>query len=95
MLCAAVRFGNANMDQGSGAVASLIGDVNGDGKAEVIQFSGDNNGTLGMLVWGFDASGKPSNIFGTKNLQNQGSAAVAWLIGDQNVAWPIGTAISL
>ena len=47
-----VVWSSTDMGQGSGAVAWEIGDVNGDGRAEIIQLWNDNN-RLGMIVYGW------------------------------------------
>ena len=46
-------FASSNVGQGSGALAWLIGDVRGNSKADIIQ-PWDNNGRLGLIVYGFD-----------------------------------------
>jgi hypothetical protein len=73
-------FGSSDMGQGSGAVAWLIGDVNGDGRAEVVQLW-NNGGQLGMIVYGADGAGGYQTIFGSSDM-GQGSGAIAWLIGN-------------
>jgi hypothetical protein len=75
-------FASDNMGQGSGAVAWLIGDVNGGKKDEVVQLW-DNNGRLGLIVYGSDGAGGLHTTFASDNM-GQGSSAVAWLIGDVN-----------
>jgi len=75
-------FGSSDMGQGSGAIAWLIGDVNGDGKAEVVQMW-NNGGRLGMIVYGSDGGTGYRTIFGSSDM-GQGSGAIAWLIGDVN-----------
>jgi hypothetical protein len=74
-------WGTGNIGQGSGAVAWLIGDVNGDGKDEVIQLW-NNGGKLGMIVYGWSGSAM-TTLWGTSNI-GEGSGAVAWQIGDVN-----------
>jgi C1A family cysteine protease len=74
-------FASGNMGQGSGAVGWLMGDVNGDGKAEIVQ-PWSNGGTLGMLVYGWSGSAV-TQLFGSGNM-GQGSGAIQWLIGDVN-----------
>jgi hypothetical protein len=75
-------FGSSDMGQGSGAIAWLIGDVNGDGRAEVVQLW-NNGGQLGMIVYGADGTGGYQTIFGSSDM-GQGSGAIAWLIGNVN-----------
>jgi hypothetical protein len=71
-------FGSGNMGQGSGALAWLTGDVDGDGRTDIIQ-PFNNNGTLGMLVYRSTGSGY-SLMYGSGNM-GQGSGALAWLTG--------------
>ena len=73
-------FASSNVGQGSGALAWLIGDVRGNGKADIIQ-PWDNNGRLGLIVYGFDVPNSISTRFASSNV-GQGSGALAWLIGD-------------
>jgi C1A family cysteine protease len=74
-------FNSTDMGQGAGAVSWLIGDVNGDGNAEICQ-QWDNSGSLGMIVYGWNGSSM-STLTTSPNV-GQGSGAVAWLIGDVN-----------
>jgi phospholipase C len=74
-------WSSSNMGQGPGAVSWLIGDVNGDGKAEICQ-QWNNNGTLGMIVYGWKNNAM-SALWSSSNM-HQTSAAVSWLIGDVN-----------
>jgi hypothetical protein len=70
---------------GSGAVPDgwMIGDVNGDGKAEIIQ-PWSNNGRLGVEVYGW-SNGALVKLWETEDI-GAGSGAVpgGWLIGDVN-----------
>ena len=75
-------FSSTDMGQGSGAVAWLIDDVNGDGREEIIQLW-DNGGVLGLIIYGYDGAGGYKTLFGSGNM-GAGSGAVAWLIGDVN-----------
>jgi C1A family cysteine protease len=72
-------FANPRMGQGSGAVSWLIGDINGDGRAEVIQPWSDG-GTLAMIVYGWSVD-KMITLWSTSDM-GEGSPAVKWLIGD-------------
>src|SRR5690349_4088927 len=74
-------FASGNMGQGSGAVGWLIGDVDGDGKAEIVQ-PWINGGALGMIVYGWSGTSL-STQWSTGNM-GQGSGAIRWLIGDVN-----------
>src|SRR5206468_3777595 len=68
-----------DIGQGSGALAWLTGDVDNDGKTEIIQPW--RNGTqLGMIVYGWDSS-KYATKWGTTNI-GQGYGALAWLTAD-------------
>src|SRR6185437_8438096 len=73
----ATVFGAADMGQGSGALAWLAGDFTGSGKAEVAQ-PWDNNGRLGLIVYGADSGGSLATVFGAADM-GQGSGALAWL----------------
>src|SRR6185437_2002532 len=76
----ATIFGAADMGQGSGALAWLAGDCTGSGKTEIAQ-PWDNNGRLGLIVYGADSGGSLATIFGAADM-GQGSGALAWLAGD-------------
>ncbi len=67
--------------EGAGAVDWQIGDINGDGKAEIVQLW-NNAGRLGVLVYGW-VNGGIAELWGTSDV-GQGSGAVGWLIGDVN-----------
>lgn len=74
-------WSSGDMGQGPDAVAWLIGDVNGDGKDEIIQ-QWANGGSLGTIVYGW-VSGALSTIWSSADM-GQGPGAVQWLIGDLN-----------
>jgi hypothetical protein len=74
-------YSNGNMGQGAGAIAWLIGDVNGDGRAEIVQLW-NNGGSLGMIVYGWTGSAM-ATLWASGNV-GQGSGAIAWKIGDVN-----------
>ena len=46
------QWATGNMGQGSGAVSWLMGDVNGNSRADVIQ-EWSNGGSLGTIVFGY------------------------------------------
>jgi len=77
----AATFGSGDMGQGSGALAWLTGDVNGDGRTDLIQ-PFNNGGRLGLLVYTSNGSGYAAT-FGTADI-GQGSGALTWLTGDVN-----------
>jgi hypothetical protein len=67
---------------GSGAVAWLTGDANGDGKTDVFQLWGSGD-TLALTVFSPNFQGVYAQAWkGT--FSNNGWAAVAWLAGDAN-----------
>ncbi len=76
-----VVWSTNNIGQGSGAVAWQIGDVNGDGQAEVIQLWNDNN-RLGLIVYGW-SSNAIRTLWSSGNM-GEGPGAVAWKTGDVN-----------
>ena len=76
-----VTWSSNNMGEGPGAVRWLIGDVNGDGKAEVVQLWA-NGGSLGMIVYHW--TGSAMAVLWSSNNMGEGPGAVSWLIGDVN-----------
>ena len=68
-----------DMGQGSGAVRWLVGDFNGDGKAEIVQAWGDD---LNFIMYGSDGAGGLQTLW-TGDM-GQGSGAVTWLVADIN-----------
>jgi hypothetical protein len=70
---------NDNMGQGAGAIAWLVGDLDGDGKAKIVQLWNDHN-HLAMFFYGSDGSGgyKLTSDLYTQEVPR----AVAWLVGD-------------
>ena len=76
----ATIFGSGDMGQGPGALAWLTGDFTGSGKTEIAQ-PWDNNGRLGLIVYGADSGGNLATIFGSGDM-GQGPGALAWLTGD-------------
>ena len=72
-------WGTSNIGQGSGAIAWRTGDVNNDGRTDIIQLW-NNNGRLGIIVYRSNGSGYYYS-WGTSNI-GQGSGALAWLTQD-------------
>ena len=70
---------SSDLGQGSGAVAWLTGDFFPSALMQIAQLW-DNNGTLGLNVYGI-ASGTVQTMIDSSDL-GQGSGAVAWLAGD-------------
>jgi hypothetical protein len=73
---------NDDMGQGPNAASWLIGDVNGDGKAEIVQTYRNGSGKLGMIVYGWN--GTDMTVLKQNDDMNEGPNAVSWLIGDVN-----------
>lgn len=74
-------WGRPNMGQGAGALRWLTGDMNGDGRIDIIQ-PWDNNGRLGLIV--YTSTGTSfTYAWATQNI-GQGSSALTWLTGDVN-----------
>ncbi|HZI15918.1 MAG TPA: VCBS repeat-containing protein [Myxococcus sp.] len=74
-------FGSGNMGAGYGAVAWLTGDVDGDGRTDLIQ-PWSNRGTLGLNVFRSTGTGY-SLMFSSSNM-GQGATGLAWLTGDMD-----------
>ena len=72
-------FANPNMSQGSSALAFLAGNFTGSGTTEIAQLW-DNNGTLGLIVYGI-GNDTLETVFANPNM-SQGSSALAFLVGD-------------
>ena len=71
-------FANPNMNQGSSALAFLVGDFTGSGATEIAQLW-DNNGILGLIVYGI-GNGTLEAVYTNPNM-GQGSGALAFLPG--------------
>jgi hypothetical protein len=74
----AVLWSSSNIGEGTGAVSWLIGDVNSDGCAEVIQLWA-NGSSLGMIVYGWQ-NGAMAVLWSSANV-SEGPGAVSWLFG--------------
>ena len=75
-------WGTDDLGEGPGAVRWLVGDINGDGRDEIVQCWG-NGSKLGMIVYGADGSGGLRELWGSADM-GQGVGAVSWLVGDFN-----------
>jgi hypothetical protein len=60
----------------------LVGDFNGDGKAEIVQCWGSES-TLGMIMYGSDGGSALKQLWRNDNMK-EGAGARAWLVGDFN-----------
>ncbi|MBL8299374.1 MAG: hypothetical protein JNN30_13630 [Rhodanobacteraceae bacterium] len=70
---------------GTGAAGAwLIGDINNDGQAELIQLWAKDDGGLGLIAYGWSAASSTFSILGSSQPANVGAAAVQWLVGDIN-----------
>ncbi|HEV7241181.1 MAG TPA: C1 family peptidase [Thermoanaerobaculia bacterium] len=74
-------WSTGNIGQGSTALKFLVGDVNGDGKDEIVQLW-DHGGQLAMIVYSW-SNGAMTTLWSTGNI-GQGSPGIKWLIGDVN-----------
>ena len=72
---------NQDMGEGHGAVAWLVGDFNGDGKAEIVQAWGNGAG-LGMTMYGFGGGSGLKKLWKVDKMDDEGHGAVAWLVGE-------------
>ena len=75
----ATVFANPDMNQGSSALAFLAGNFTGSGTTEIAQLW-DDNGTLGLIVYGIGNDGTLATVFANPDM-NQGSSALAFLAG--------------
>jgi hypothetical protein len=74
-------FASGNMGEGSGAESWLVGDVNNDGQAEIIQLW-NNGGLTGMIVYYWTGS-VMSTLSGNSNVEQDGGA-LSWFVVDVN-----------
>jgi len=73
-------FANPDMGQGSSALAWLTGNFTGSGTTEIAQLW-DDNGTLGLIVYGIGNDGTLETVFANPDM-GQGSGALAFLTGN-------------
>jgi hypothetical protein len=73
------QWGTGNIGQGPGALSWLAADVDGDGKAELLQ-PWKNGSKLGLIVYGWDGS-QMKTQWGTADI-GQGYGALSWLVAD-------------
>ena len=72
-------FANPDMNWGSSALAWLTGNFTGSGTTEIAQLW-DNNGALGLIVYGIGTDGTLETVFANPDM-GQGSSALAFLAG--------------
>jgi hypothetical protein len=75
-----ILWNTADIMQGSGAVSFRIGDVNGDKRAEIIQFW-DNGGKLAAIVYGWDSTAMAMKTLWSTGDLGAGPDAEWWLVG--------------
>jgi hypothetical protein len=68
-----------DVGQGSGALAWLVGDIDGDGQADLLQ-PWRNGSQLGLIVYSWNGT-RMTTKWGTQNI-GQGYGALSWLVGD-------------
>jgi hypothetical protein len=68
-----------NIGQGFGALSWVAGDVDNDGRMELLQ-PWKNLGQLGLIVYGWNGS-QMTRKWNTANI-GQGSGALGWLVAD-------------
>jgi hypothetical protein len=73
-------FANPDMGQGSSALAFLTGNFTGSGTTTQIAQPWNDDGTLGLLVYGNAGDGTLQTVF--SNGIGQIPFALAWLTGD-------------
>jgi hypothetical protein len=75
----ATAFGSSNMGQGSGALAWLVGDMDGDGRTDIFQ-PFDNQGTVGLIAYRSTGTGFATAF--TSGFIGIASESSAWGSGD-------------
>ena len=72
-------YSDTDLFEGSGALAFLTGDFTGSGHTQIAQ-PWDNNGNLGLIIYGNDGFSSVVALAGSPDL-GQGPGALAWLAG--------------
>ena len=72
-------YSDTDLFEGSGALAFLTGDFTGSGYTQIAQ-PWDNNGNLGLIVYGNDGFSSVVAVASSPDL-GQGPGALAWLTG--------------
>jgi len=72
-------YSDTDLFEGSGALAFLTGDFTGSGYTQIAQ-PWDNNGNLGLIVYGNDGFSSVVAVASSPDL-GQGPGALAWLAG--------------
>lgn len=75
-----VEWQNSNMQNGSSAVAWLVGNYNGSKYDQVVQLW--NSGNLGIILYGSDGNQGITQLWSTDNINNEGPGAIQWLSGN-------------
>lgn len=78
-----VQFGPSNLSQGAGYTKMVVGDVNNDGRDEIVQ-CWNSGGLMGLIVYGGQADGSLATIWSTTGLPNCGAGFVDVLATDIN-----------
>jgi hypothetical protein len=73
------EWATQDIGQGFGALDWLVGDIDNDGQAELLQ-PWNNRNRLGLIVYGWDGT-QMTTKWSSSNMR-QGSGALAWLVAD-------------